>query len=73
MPPSAEDSVRNADEPLEKSAVSTEAGGYIDPQSRRAPQPVPPAWQIVLAGVALLGALAMILMRRLSVERWRGK
>src|SRR5512139_3717908 len=71
MPPSAEDSARNADEPLEKSAVSTESGGYSEPQARSAPHPVPSAWQMVLAGVALLGALAMILMRRLAVERWR--
>ena len=74
MPPSAEDSARNADEPLEKSAVDTQAGGYVEPPAQRdVPQPVAPAWQIVLAGVALLGALALILMRRLAVERWRGK
>jgi hypothetical protein len=74
MPPSAEDSARNADEPLEKSAVDTQAGGYVEPPAQRdVPQPVAPAWQIMLAGVALLGALAMILMRRLAVERWRGK
>lgn len=73
MPSSAEDSARNADEPLEKSAVNPEAGGYVEPPAQSAPQPVPPAWQIVLAGVALLGVLAMILMRRLAVERWRGK
>jgi hypothetical protein len=72
MPPSAEDSARS-EVPLEKNAVSTESGGYIEPQARSAPQPVAPAWQIMLAGVALLGALAMILMRRLAVERWRGK
>jgi predicted benzoate:H+ symporter BenE len=28
---------------------------------------------ILLAGIALLGALVMLLMRRLSAERWRGK
>ncbi|HET9910556.1 MAG TPA: hypothetical protein VFQ13_01640 [Anaerolineales bacterium] len=72
MPSSAEDSARS-DVPLEKNAVSTEAGGYIEPQARSALQPVPPAWQIVLAGIALLSVLAMILMRRLAVERWRGK
>jgi hypothetical protein len=37
------------------------------------PQPVPPVWQIVLAGTALFSALIMILMRRLAAERWRGK
>jgi len=35
--------------------------------------PVAPAWVVLLAGIALLGALVMLLMRRLAVERWRRK
>jgi anti-sigma factor RsiW len=68
----AEDSARAADR-MEKNAISTQADGYVNPAAQTVPQPVPPVWQIVLAGVALLGALTMILMRRLAVERWRGK
>ena len=34
-------------------------------------RPVPPVWQIVLAVIALLGAFAMLVMRRLAADRWR--
>jgi hypothetical protein len=36
-----------------------------------APRPVSPVWQIALAVIALLGGFAMLMMRRLAVERWR--
>lgn len=72
-PASVEDSARTAETPLEKNAVATQAGGYVGPQAQSAPQPVPSVWQIALAGIALLGAVAMILMRRLATERWRRK
>ena len=38
-----------------------------------APQPVPVAWQAILAVIALAGALAMVLMRQLAASRWRRK
>jgi hypothetical protein len=34
---------------------------------------VPSSWQLGLAGVALLGAVVMLVMRRLAVDRWRRK
>jgi len=79
-PSSLEDSARSAETPFEKDGVVTgEAEGLDQSQAANGvspkvvSQPVPPVWQIVLAGIALLGALIMILMRRLAVERWRGK
>lgn len=39
--------------------------------AREIAPPVPPVWQIIFAAVAVLGALAMLLMRRLAAERWR--
>jgi hypothetical protein len=30
-------------------------------------------WQIVLAAIALLGALGMVMMRQTAVSRWRRK
>jgi hypothetical protein len=80
LPPS-EDTARTAETPLEKEGIVTGAAGVQDQLavpngvSPRAKvlQPVPPVWQIVLAGIALLGILMMILMRRLAAERWRGK
>src|SRR5688572_2710142 len=41
--------------------------------AREVAPPVPPIWQIILAGVAVLGAFAMVMMRRLAAERWRQK
>lgn len=80
LPPS-EDTARTAETPLEKEGIVTGAAGGQDrfavtngvsPQAKVL-QPVPPVWQIVLAGIALLGILMMILMRRLAADRWRGK
>jgi anti-sigma factor RsiW len=66
----AEDSVRSAEAPAEKSGV----GQPQEPvQSPEAAQPVSPVWQIALAGVAVLGAMAMLLMRRLAAGRWPRK
>ncbi|HSL29189.1 MAG TPA: hypothetical protein VK900_08335 [Anaerolineales bacterium] len=39
--------------------------------AREIAPPVPPVWQLIFAGVAVLGALAMLVMRRLAAERWR--
>ena len=38
-----------------------------------APVPVSIGWQIALAGIALLGALLMLLMRQSAFQRWRQK
>lgn len=66
----AEDSARSAEAPADKSGV----GEPQEPlQSPEAAQPVPPVWQIALAGVAALGAVVMLLMRRLAASRWPKK
>ena len=77
---SAEDASRNAIEtPVEKNGVTEEpsilnqAPVQNQPAPTEAPRPVPPAWQFVLAGVALLSALIMLLMRQVSISRWRRK
>ena len=79
-PPSAEDTARAAVTPSENIVPApTEANenqpqdqnGYAAPPAIK--PPVPPTWEILLAGVALLGAVTMLLMRRLAAERWRRK
>lgn len=70
------DTSRDEVTPLAKDGVTGEASGQDSLESvpqEEAPQPVPPLWQILLAGIALLGALIMVLMRRLAVNRWRQK
>ena len=37
------------------------------------PAPVSTAWQIALAGIALIGALFMLMMRQSAFRRWRQK
>ncbi|MBN2116599.1 MAG: hypothetical protein JW730_08515 [Anaerolineales bacterium] len=80
LPPSAEDTARSAVEtPAEKNAAPEE-GLQLDqpplpdaqPLAEVQP-PVAPVWVVLLAGIALLGALVMLLMRRLAAERWRRK
>jgi hypothetical protein len=67
--PSA-DAAREFATPAEKEGVVGNA-----PAQDRAPvsQPVPIAWQAILAVVALVGALAMVLMRQTAASRWRRK
>jgi hypothetical protein len=71
----AQDNARTAEAPSEKDGlVGQSADRFLVPNAvppAEVPQPVPPLWQIVLAGIALLGALTMILMRRLAAARWR--
>jgi hypothetical protein len=68
----AEDSAREFESPLQKEGLTGEAGVQDQPPvQNEAPRPVPPAWQFVLAGVAVFGALVMLMMRRLAVDRWR--
>lgn len=64
----AADSARELETPSEKEGVTGNAPAQDQLQ---APRPVPPIWQIVLAVIALLGGLAMLMMRRRAVERWR--
>jgi anti-sigma factor RsiW len=71
---SAEDNAREIQTPAEKQGVTNEADVAEQPLTQNpASPPVPPAWQIVLAGIALLGALIMILMRQTAASRWRRK
>ncbi|HUE99057.1 MAG TPA: hypothetical protein VMN99_07365 [Anaerolineales bacterium] len=71
---SAEDSARELESPSEKEGVTGEAETQDQSEVQNAaPRPVSPTWQIVLAGIALLGALIMLMMRRLAVNRWRQK
>jgi hypothetical protein len=72
---SAEDNARLAETPSQKDGVTGESDGQDQSQIQNAqsPQPVPSVWQIVLAGVALLSAFIMVMMRQLAVNRWRRK
>jgi len=81
---SAEDASRTAiGTPVEKNGATAEPGVLAQapvqnaqPVPAEAPQPtqpVPPAWQLTLAGVALLSALIMLWMRQMSINRWRRK
>ena len=71
---SAEDSAntRELENPSDKEGVT---GQPEVPPQPQAPTPlvppVPPAWQILLAAVALLGALVMVMMRQAAANRWR--
>jgi anti-sigma factor RsiW len=71
-----EDTARDAVTPQARDGETGSAGGQ-DPfgvqKQGEAPQPVPPAWQILLAGIAFFGAIIMVLMRRLATNRWRQK
>ncbi len=74
MPPS-EDLARTAETPAEKTG---EAGNVeIQNQPRvtnEAPRPQPPipsAWMIMFAVIAMLGTILMSLMRRRSINRWK--
>lgn len=72
----AEDSARAADTPTDE-AGNAVGGGAAELQPPPAPAetapPVSPVWQWILAGVALLSAFVMALMRQLAVNRWRRK
>jgi anti-sigma factor RsiW len=69
-----EDTAREAVTPLAREGEAGDAGGQDSFGVQNIPpQPVPPAWQILLAGIALLGAFIMVMMRRLTANRWRRK
>ena len=70
---SAEDSARDLQNPSEKQAATN---GANVPEESQVQQPLPmvsPVWQLVLTAIALLGALAMLLMRQAAASRWRQK
>jgi len=58
-------------------AKEGEAGNAAAQDQAQAPNeviaPVSIGWQIALAGIALLGALLMLLMRQSTFQRWRQK
>jgi hypothetical protein len=73
---STTESERELEEPSEKQGVTGEAADQAQvqnaPTSPGEPaRPVPPAWQVILAGVALLSGLVMLLMRQAAADRWR--
>jgi hypothetical protein len=78
---SAEDASRNAIEtPVEKYGVTGEPSilnqapvQNSQPAPAETSRPVPTVWQLGLAGVALLSALIMLLMRQASISRWQRK
>lgn len=77
---SAADTARIPATPYEKNAATAEPGlqaqaplQNAQPSTRSAPSLIPPLWQILLAGIALLSAIIMLTMRRLAAERWRQK
>ena len=72
----AEDSGRIAETPAEKNGLSDESDEFAQSdaaQAQNAVPFVPPAWQIALAGIALIGVLLMLAMRQLAINRWRQK
>jgi hypothetical protein len=75
-----EDTAREAATPSEKNGVTGEGEATDQFQVQNAPAtqvetrpPIPWTWPSILAGVALLSALIMLMMRRLAADRWRRK
>jgi hypothetical protein len=74
MMPTQEDTTRAEELPTEKIDAAGNAVAQDESQApNEAPVPVSTQWQIVLAGVALLGALLMVWMRQSAYQRWRQK
>ena len=68
------DSERNAEGPIEKIDATGNAVAQDEAQTpNEVPAPVSIVWQIALAGIAILGALLMLLMRQSAFQRWRQK
>lgn len=63
---------REAESPAEKEGVAGNTVVQDQPQVESQP-PVPPAWQILLTAIVVIGALAMLLMRQTAANRWRRK
>ena len=68
------ESERNAVPPTEKIDATGNAVAQDQSQvATEAPVPVSIRWQLALAGVALVGAILMLLMRQSAFQRWRQK
>jgi hypothetical protein len=67
----ATDSAREAETPADKQGVTNETDVIEETQPAPLAPPVPPSWQIILAAIAVLGALGMVLMRQAAASRWR--
>jgi hypothetical protein len=72
----AEDATRIMETPAAKNGE--DAGNTLaqeQPQVPQEPQAIPPlvssTWQSVLLGIAFLGALLMMLMRQMTIRRWK--
>lgn len=75
---SAEEAARAAETETTQSDAAENAGdtALVPPQTpadETITPPVSPVWQWILAGVALVSALIMALMRQLAISRWRNK
>jgi anti-sigma factor RsiW len=72
--PAADTTAREGETPDDKQGVTNEEDVPAEtPAQPPLTPPVPPVWQIVLAAIAALGALAMVLMRQAAANRWRRK
>jgi hypothetical protein len=68
------ESERNAAPPTEKIDATGNAVAQDQAQvANEVPSPVSIGWQLALAGIALVGALLMLLMRQSAFQRWRQK
>jgi anti-sigma factor RsiW len=70
---SAADNAREIETPMGKDGFVGDAPATV-PEVPPAQNPLPtvsPTWQIVLAVIALLGALIMVMMRQTAASRWR--
>lgn len=63
---------RESEDAVEKEGETGNAVAQDQPPAPSRP-PVPPTWQILLAGIALLSGLVMLLMRQSAAARWRRK
>jgi hypothetical protein len=73
------DNARELETPAGKEGATSESTPQDQSQIQNASPtqevspPVPALWLVALAGIAVLGALGMVFMRRLAAERWRQK
>ena len=71
--PTMGDISRTAETATEKNDATGNAAPDQTQVQNEAPMPVSIGWQIALAGIALLSALLMLLMRQAAFQRWRQK
>lgn len=63
---------RESEAPSEKQGVTGNAVAQDQTQIQNQ-RPIPPAWQLLLAGIAVLGGMVMLLMRQSAANSWRQK